>query len=169
MTNGDNDSFFADSRVAKCEVSGIFFGDNPKTLLAIGNGIDRRSKINKKFPCRLIRTWKNMDIFPKFWVALTGAELNVENILSGSGGFFSRFLSGVWGLWRGSRRHLENVRNSIFPMYRFSNIFSDNRKWGKWNQSAHARLQRLNNQEDYHQVLLKIFHLRYVLFPWEGN
>ena len=49
MTNGDNDSSpIVGLLNAKSLES--FFGDNPKTLLAIGNGIERRSKIKKSFP-----------------------------------------------------------------------------------------------------------------------
>mgnify|MGYP001794827247 CR=1 FL=1 len=87
--------------LSKFKFSKKFFWDISKILFAIGNGIKRGFQINKNFPCRL-RTLKIIDIFPNFWAAHTEAELNLENILSGYGGCFSRFLFGVQGLKGGS-------------------------------------------------------------------
>ena len=74
--------------------------------------IKRGFQINKNFPCRL-KPLKIIDIFPTFRATRTEAELNLENILSGYCGCFSKFLFGVQGLKGGSIGHFKSVKNSI--------------------------------------------------------
>ena len=105
--------------LSKFKFSKKFFWDISKILFAIGNGIKRGFQINKNFPCRL-RTLKIIDIFPNFWAAHTEAELNLENILSGYGGCFSRFLFGVQGLKGGSIGFSKALKTQFDPMCRYS-------------------------------------------------
>ena len=105
--------------LSKFKFSQIFFWNTLEILFAIGNGIKRGDQIDKNVPRRL-RTLRIIDIFQNLWAAHTEAGLNLENILNGYGGCFSRFLFGVQGLNGGSIGHFISVKSSFDPECRFS-------------------------------------------------